>query len=68
MKCFLGEAEEYITNSHCSKQQDNFQAFEVFHFHTVEIRLIECELTQTLEKRDGDIGLPALLLRVCNCR
>ena len=67
MEGFLCRTEEDIADRNCCEQEDHLQTLEILHFHAIEIRLVHCELLQTLEECDGDIRFATLIFRF-GCR
>lgn len=67
MECVFHRSKVYVADGNCAKEENNFEAFEVFHLHAVEVRFIKGEFAEALEDGYGDIGLFAFRLGFGNC-
>lgn len=67
VECVFHGSKVYVADGYCAKEENDFETFEVFHFHAVEIGFVQGQFAERLEDGYGDIGLFAFGLGFRNC-
>ena len=51
----------YVFNYRCDEEDDDLEAFRVFHVDSVEVGLVDGEFAEAFEEGDADVGFFAFL-------